>query len=135
VNDGENMSAGESVVVLTERINVILDEPIVPKRMFGGLTFMLNGNMLCCASSKGLMVRVGTAAESEALARPIAARCLGAGRPMAGFILVDHQGLTSDADLCAWVQMALDYVGKLPPKEPGRRKPKARSPKRPNSTI
>lgn len=102
--------------ILAERIRGCLDRPITAKRMFGGLTFMLQGNMLCCVSGKGLMVRVGAAAEPEALTRPFVSRCLGAGRPMAGFLLVEHQGLTTDADLRAWLGRALDFVGRLPPK-------------------
>lgn len=85
--------------------------------MFGGKTFMLSGNMLCCVSPKGLMARVGAAAEPEALASPHAEPCLGAGRRMAGFIIVDFAGLTSDAEVWHWVGKALAYVGALPPKD------------------
>jgi hypothetical protein len=85
--------------------------------MFAGLTFMLNGNMLCSVSAKGLMVRVGAAAETEALKRPFVARCLGAGRPMPGFLLVEPQGVNEDGDLDLWLDMALAYVGALPPKD------------------
>ncbi|WP_165351145.1 TfoX/Sxy family protein [Ciceribacter ferrooxidans] len=116
-------------MILAERIRAIVGQPILPKPMFGGLTFLLNGNMLCCVSNKGLMARVGAAAESDALTRPFATRCLGAGRPMAGFILVEPRGVSSDSELRAWVQMTLDYVGKLPPKEPKARKSKPRAPK------
>ncbi len=86
------MESVGSAEILAERVRAVLDRPITVKRMFSGLTFMLEGNMLCCVSTKGLMVRVGAAAESEALKRPLVARCLGAGRPMAGFLLVDPQG-------------------------------------------
>lgn len=123
------MRASDCVMILAERVRAIIGRPILLKRMFGGLTFMLNGNMLCCVSNKGLMARVGAAAESDALARPFATRCLGAGRPMAGFILVDPRALTSEAELRVWVQMALDYVGQLPPKEPNARRSKPRAPK------
>lgn len=87
------------------------------RRMFGGKTFMLGGNMLCCVSPKGLMARVGAAAEPDALSRPHAEPCLGAGRRMAGFIIVDFAGLTSDPEVGHWVGQALDYVGALPPKD------------------
>ena len=53
------------------------------KRMFGGITFLVSGNMLCCATRTGLMVRVGAAAQAEALASPFWRPCLGAGRRMA----------------------------------------------------
>lgn len=101
------MSASDSVMILTERVRAIIGQPILLKRMVSGLTFMLNGNMLCCVSNKGLMARVGAAAKSDLLSRPFATRCLGAGRPMAGFILVDPRGVTSEVELRAWVQMAV----------------------------
>jgi TfoX/Sxy family transcriptional regulator of competence genes len=118
------MGSGSNVEILAERVRAGLDRPVLAKRMFGGLTFMLEGNMLCCVSTTGLMVRVGAEAEPEALKRPFVARCLGAGRPMAGFLLVESQGVTNDADLRAWLDLALAYVGDLPPKKAKPRKKK-----------
>jgi TfoX/Sxy family transcriptional regulator of competence genes len=92
------------------------------KRMFGGITFLVNGNMLCCASRAGLMVRVGAAAESEALASPFARPCLGAGRRMPGFIMVQPAGIATAADLKAWLANARSYVEALPAKKPAPRK-------------
>jgi TfoX/Sxy family transcriptional regulator of competence genes len=88
------------------------------KQMFGGLTFLYRGNMLCCVSRKGLMVRVGAEAEREALASPFASRCLGAGRPMAGFIMIEPTGIKSDRDIARWLAMARSFVEALPPKTP-----------------
>jgi TfoX/Sxy family transcriptional regulator of competence genes len=111
----ETMSVPE---LLAERVRHRLsDQPITTKRMFGGLTFMLSGNMLCCVSKKGLMVRVGAAAEATALAEPHAAPCLGAGRPMTGFIMVEPPGVASGGDLESWLGLALAYVEQLPPKK------------------
>jgi hypothetical protein len=118
-----------SVEILAERVRAVLDRPIVVKRMFSGLTFMLEGNMLCCVSTKGLMVRVGAAAEPEALKRPFVARCQGAGRPMAGFLLVEPQGVADDRDLRAWLGLAMAYVGDLPPKKAKPLKTRSRGPK------
>lgn len=109
--------------ILAERVRAaVADRPVTAKRMFAGLTFMLDGNMLCAVSTKGLMVRVGAEAEAEALKRPLVARCLGAGRPMAGFLLVEPEGVAGDADLSAWLDLALAYVGGLPPKKAKPRK-------------
>lgn len=103
--------------LLTERVRDALQgRPITAKRMFGGLTFLLAGNMLCCVSNKGLMVRIGAEAEPAALKKPHAAPCLGAGRRMAGFILVAPPGLKTNAALLGWLDMALAYVGTLPAK-------------------
>lgn len=86
------------------------------KRMFGGITLMLNGNMLCCISKKGLMIRVGKEAEARALRLPHAQLCEGAGRKMPGFIMVAPEGIQHDVDLAAGLNLALNYVSALPVK-------------------
>jgi TfoX/Sxy family transcriptional regulator of competence genes len=102
---------------LEDRIrNSLIGLPVSEKRMFGGVTFLLNGNMLCCASKKGLMVRVGKDAEPQALANAMAKRCDGGGHPMPGFISIEPAGISQDNALESWLQMALTYVGTLPPK-------------------
>ena len=115
------MGKPADIEILVERVRASLGRQTTVKRMFGGFTFMLNGNMLCCASSKGLMVRVGADAEADALMKPFVGRCLGAGRPMAGFLLVAPEGILRDVDLQDWLTLAVDYVGALPPKPAGRR--------------
>lgn len=105
--------------ILLDRVQAALaGHPVVQRRMFGGHTFLLNGNMLCCVSDKGLMARVGASAEAVALKRPFAARCIGSGREMAGFLLVAREGVARDHDLQVWLDLALDYVGGIPPKRP-----------------
>jgi hypothetical protein len=124
------MESEVSVEILAERVRAGIDRPVVAERMFGGITFMLDGNRLCCVSAKGLMVRVGAEAEPEALERPFVARCLGAGRPMAGFLLVEPRGVSEDADLAAWLARVLAYVGSLPPKNAKPRRARRHSPRR-----
>lgn len=118
--------------ILIDRVRTALDGRfVVAKRMFGGLTFLLDGNMLCCVSDKGLTARVGAEAEPSALERPHAAPCLGVGRRMPGFIIVDHEGVAGDADLAAWLDMALAHVEQLPRKEPKpSRSARTRAPKK-----
>lgn len=102
---------------LLERVRRTLpDVEVAEKRMFGGVTLMLNGNMLCCVSSKGLMVRVGKDAEPQALQLPDARPCDGTGHKMPGFILIGLGGLSQDNNLEAAVNLALRYVAQLPPK-------------------
>ncbi|WP_306142943.1 TfoX/Sxy family protein [Roseibium sp. MMSF_3412] len=115
--------------VLIERTRALIPEANVEqKKMFGSTCFMVNGNMLVCASRRGLMARVGKEQEAEALARPHAAPCTPAGRPMPGFIRVDPEGIESDEDLKIWVDMARTYVCALPPKAPkSKKKPAGRS--------
>lgn len=111
-------STSDETQRLLERIRRVLDGvETVEKRMFGGVTLMLDGNMLCCASNKGLMVRVGKEAEADALRLPHARPCDGAGHKMPGFIMIDLEGVRRDEDLATAVTMALRYVETLPPKE------------------
>lgn len=105
--------------VLIERTRALIpDKNVEQKKMFGSTCFMVNGNMLVCASKRGLMARVGKEQEAEALARPNASPCRPAGRPMPGFIKVDPDGIESDNDLKFWVDMARAYVCSLPAKAP-----------------
>jgi hypothetical protein len=107
----------QDVLMLAERIRVALPSGHVSeRRMFGGVTFLVNGNMLCCASKQGLMVRVGKDAEAAALSQPFARPCLGTGRPMAGFIMVEPAGIKESTALSRWLEMARAYVSRLPPK-------------------
>ncbi len=117
--------------VLIERIRGLIPEKNVEqKRMFGGTCFMVNGNMLTCVSKRGLMARVGKEQEAEALARPHASPCEPAGRPMPGFIRVEHEGIQSDDDLKSWVDLARNYVCALPPNAAKKKTPSARKPVR-----
>jgi TfoX/Sxy family transcriptional regulator of competence genes len=95
------------------------------RKMFGGLCFMLHGNMFAGVESGRVMLRVGAARFEAALARPGARPMDFTGRPMTGFVFVDASAVETDAGLCDWLQEALGYVETLPPKAsttPGRRK-------------
>ena len=80
------MEEQDEVFALAERIRAVLpDGHAAQKRMFGGVTFLVKGNMLCCAFRHGLMLRVGTDAESAALTQPFVRR-LSETRKMPGFV-------------------------------------------------
>ncbi|MFZ5523543.1 MAG: TfoX/Sxy family protein [Pseudomonadota bacterium] len=111
------MSANETAELLQRVRAVMPDVEVAEKRMFGGVTLMLNGNMLCCASKKGLMVRVGKEAEAAALQLPHARPCDGAGHKMPGFVMIDPAGLSRERDLAAAIRMALRYVSAMPLKD------------------
>jgi hypothetical protein len=87
------------------------------KKMFGGLAFLIGGNMCCGVRGEDLLVRVGSEAGPSALAEP-AARPFEMGQrgPSAGFILVGPDGTATDAALAAWVDQALAFVVTLPAK-------------------
>ena len=102
---------------LAERMRVALagTGTIREVRMFGGLCFMLNGNMVAGTSKRGLIVRVGKDQQPSALARPGAKRMEMTGRPMEGYIFVDPPP-SDDRSLQEWIALAIAFVKTLPPK-------------------
>ena len=102
---------------LAERIRAVLAADAVDeRRMFGGLAFMVAGNMCCGIVGDELMVRVGPEAYAAALADPHAREMDFTGRAMRGMVYVDATGVTEDAALESWVQQGLAYAKSLPPK-------------------
>ena len=89
---------------------------ISERAMFGGLAFMLEGNMAVGVSGDGLMVRVGPEGTEEALALPHTRPFEMRGRPTRGFVRVDPPGVASEEALDAWVGRGVAYAGSLPPK-------------------
>lgn len=89
---------------------------LTERRMFGGIAFMLHGNMAVGVTSDELMVRVGPERYDEALARTHARVFDMTGRPMRGWVVVAAEGLADDPSLAAWVQIGADYARSLPPK-------------------
>jgi len=86
------------------------------KRMFGGLAFMLNGNMLCGVHPGGAMFRVGKDNEPFALAIPGARAMAFTGRQMGGFVDVDDEAMADDTRRARLMNLALDFVRALPAK-------------------
>ena len=103
---------------LAERIRSSLarNDGYEEKKMFGGIAFMLNGNMVCGVTRDDLMARLGQEATESALARPGARPMDFAGRPMKAMVFVGPEGYASDADLNWWVSSALSFCAELPPK-------------------
>jgi TfoX/Sxy family transcriptional regulator of competence genes len=103
---------------LAQRIREVLGEQpgLVKKKMFGGIGFMVRGNMACGVYKDALIVRVGPEKHEEALARPHAKPFDITGRPMKGWVMVTSDGYESDEALEDWVQRGLDFALSLPPK-------------------
>ena len=90
---------------------------VTEKAMFGGLAFLLGGNMAFGITNTGeLMVRVGPDATDEALAKPHTRLFDMTGRPMTGWILVEREGFKTTRQLGAWVSRGVAFAGSLPPK-------------------
>jgi hypothetical protein len=118
------MEEQDEVVTLAERIRAALPEGHTSeKRMFGGVTFLVKGNMLCCAFRHGLMLRVGTDAESVALTQPFVRR-LSETRKMPGFVFIESKGILEKTALSHWLGVARAYVDRLPAKASKKPPPK-----------
>lgn len=89
---------------------------ISEKKMFGGLCFMLNGNMLCGVHKNGGMFRVGKELEAQALNIEGASPMDFTKRPMPGFIDVDDDLMADDARRLQMLALAKTYVGAMPAK-------------------
>src|SRR5262245_12218256 len=103
---------------LAHRVRTALqDQPgLSEKKMFGGIAFMLNGNMCCGIVKDELMARVGPEQYAAALAKPHARVMEFTGRPMTGMVFVDPGGIADDDALADWVKMGVRFAGSLPPK-------------------
>ena len=86
------------------------------KKMFGGIAFLLNGNMCCGIHKDELIIRIEPAETAAVLAQQHTRRFDLTGRPMDGWILVAPKGIATDAQLGKWVAVAVQYAGALPPK-------------------
>lgn len=89
---------------------------LTEREMFGGISFMINGNMAVGVSGDELMVRVGTESHEEALARPGARPSIMGTRDMKGWVKVAEEGFSTADDFASWVKWGVDYAESLPPK-------------------
>ena len=104
---------------LAERIRVLLagEEGFDEKRMFGGLAFLLRGNLSVAASHDGgLLARVDPSETEACAALPHASRMQMRKRSPEGWIRVASQGVAREGALASWVDRSLKYVRTLPPK-------------------
>ena len=102
---------------LADRIRGVLatQSSITERKMFGGLAFMLNGNMVCGVTRDDLMLRVGTENYADALKQPGARQMDMGGRPMKGMVLIEGAEL-ADVDLADRVNACVRFASSLPPK-------------------
>jgi TfoX/Sxy family transcriptional regulator of competence genes len=84
-------------------------------KMFGGIGFMLNGNLVAAASRRGLLLRVGKERQSEALVHSGARKMVMRGRTMEGYVYVDPPALNRQT-VQNWLRLAVAHVQTLPPK-------------------
>ncbi len=104
---------------LAERIRQALTgtRGVTERRMFGGICFMLGGNMTCGLVGDTLMLRVGPEAYESCLALPHVREMDFTGRPLRGYIYVAPAGLKTDRNLASWLDRALRFARTLPVKQ------------------
>ena len=106
--------------VLAERVRVELGRhaEFAERKMFGGLAFLVKGNMCCGITATDLMLRLTPEAVERALKAPHARPMDFTGKPMRSMVYVSADGVSSDAALRQWVEAAADVALRLPAKAP-----------------
>ena len=102
---------------LAQRLRSELSEmPVIEKKMFGGIGFLLNGNMACGVHKDSLIVRIDPEKHSGLLKKPHVRPFDMTGRPMKGWLLVEADGVKTDKQLSAWVKDSVGFASTLPAK-------------------
>lgn len=103
---------------LAERIRhaVARRRNLLEKKMFGGVGFLLHGNMLVGVWKDSLIVRLGQDAYDDALLEPHVRKFDITGRPMKGWVMVEPEGVRDDEPLKVWIERATKFVKTLPKK-------------------
>jgi TfoX/Sxy family transcriptional regulator of competence genes len=102
--------------------NALLTVPEVDeKKMFGGITFMVSGQMCCGVLKNDLIVKVGAEGWEDVIAQPHVRPFDFSGRPMVGMVYVAPPGVASDQALQGWIQRGIQFVQNNP-KQPTRKR-------------
>ena len=105
--------------VLAERVRELMGARpgVVERKMFGGLGFMVGGNMAVCVATDELLVRIDPEEVPAALDEPHVGQFGREGaKPMTGFVTVEAAGIEDEADLARWVDTGAERAASLPPK-------------------
>jgi len=102
---------------LAERIRSQLDSiPFVEKKMFGGIGFLVNGNLACGVNKDNLIVRIDPEKQDALLKKPHTKPFDLTGKPMKGWLLVEADGFKTEKQLSVWVNEGVEFASSLPPK-------------------
>ena len=104
---------------LANRIRSVIQDRdgVAEKQMFGGLAFLVNGNLAVSASGQGgLLLRVDPAETSSVVRRQGVTRAEMRGRAMVGWVRVEPSAVSSDEELARWLEVGIAYAASLPPK-------------------
>lgn len=94
------------------------DLPFTEKAMFGGISFLLNGHMVCGVTKQGVILRVGAPNDAAALALTGISPMMFTGKPMSGFVEATDEAVCDDTRRDALVRLSLGFVQALPAKKP-----------------
>ena len=98
--------------------DLLTGEPVTEKKMFGGLAFLLGGNLAIAASGEGgILVRVDPVESDELVATTKAEPMVMRGRELAGWLRVATEDVRTKAQLAKWVERGTGYARSLPAKE------------------
>jgi TfoX/Sxy family transcriptional regulator of competence genes len=102
---------------LAERIRSELHGiPFVEKKMFGGVGYMLNGNLACGVNKDDLIVRIDPTKHTGLLKKPHVRPFDMPGRPMKGWVVVEADGIKTAKQLNTWIKEGIEFALTLPPK-------------------
>ena len=103
---------------LAERIRSALagNRGVSEKKMFGGIGFLLNGNLLVGVWKSSLIARLGPQAAETALAEDCVRPFDITGKPMKRWVLIEPEGIETDEQLKGWIERAINFVASLPRK-------------------
>ena len=102
---------------LAERVRDQLDGmPYVEKKMFGGVGYLLHGNMACGVIKDDLIVRIDPQEQPALLKKPHVKLFDMTGRPMKGWLVVEPDGIKTAKQLGTWVRLGIEFALTLPPK-------------------
>jgi TfoX/Sxy family transcriptional regulator of competence genes len=109
------MAYSESLAERTRQI-FIRNRGIAETKMFGGVGFLLNGNMCVGIWKNSLIVRIGPESYEDALKEEYVREFDITGRPMKGWVLVEPDGIETDDQLNEWIRRSVEFVSTLPKK-------------------
>jgi TfoX/Sxy family transcriptional regulator of competence genes len=103
---------------LAQRVRVVLEgkSGLVEKKMFGGVCFLLRGNMACGILNESLIVRIGLEKYEKALKQPHTSKFDITGKPMKGWVMVSSEGHNTDERLSYWIEQGVAFALTLPEK-------------------
>lgn len=103
---------------LAERMREILKNrsDVLEKKLFGGIGFMVNGNMACGVNKQDLILRLSESESENAMQQPHVRIFDMTGRPMKGWVLISADGYKSDTALRNWIEQGMEFAKSLPPK-------------------